>query len=95
MKYELLFHPEALIEWNKLTKSIKEQFKKVLTRRLKNPHISAAKLKGNLNNCYKIKLRRAGFRLIYHVKDEKLLVVVIAVGKRENDLVYNKAKKRH
>lgn len=53
MTYELEFHPEAYKEWNKLPKNIKEQFKKVLERRLSNTHVPKATLRGNLKNCYK------------------------------------------
>lgn len=95
MKYELVFHPDALKEWNKLSKNIKEQFKKVLVRRLDNPHIPAAHLKGELKSCYKIKLLKAGYRLVYQVLDDQLLIVVVTVGKRENNLVYEIAKRRH
>lgn len=44
-----------------------------------------ARLTG-MPDCYKIKLRDAGYRLAYQVVDARVVVVVIAVGKRENDL---------
>lgn len=94
MKYELAFHPDALKEWDKLSKEIRTQFKKILVRRLENPHVPASQLKGELKNCYKIKLLSAGYRLVYQVKDNELIVVVITIGKRENNLVYETAKKR-
>jgi mRNA interferase RelE/StbE len=47
-----------------------------------------------MENCYKIKLRRSGFRLIYRVEDEVLFISVIAVGKRERGVVYKKAEER-
>ncbi|MBT4130679.1 MAG: type II toxin-antitoxin system RelE/ParE family toxin, partial [Candidatus Marinimicrobia bacterium] len=47
-----------------------------------------------MENCYKIKLRRSGFRLIYRVEDEVLFISVIAVGKRERSAVYKKAEER-
>ena len=37
---------------------------------------------------YKIKLRSAGYRLVYEVRDRELIVVVVAVGKRERNAVY-------
>ncbi|OYW91203.1 MAG: hypothetical protein B7Z23_08560 [Pseudomonadales bacterium 32-61-5] len=43
---------------------------------------------------YKIKLRSAGYRLVYRVEDERVTVVVVAVGKRERSEVYEAAKKR-
>ena len=46
MPFELAFHPEALREWQKLTKGIREQFKKKLAERLIEPRIPASKLRG-------------------------------------------------
>lgn len=94
MSYELHFHPLALKEWKKLAKDIQEQFKKVLKRRLDAPHVIAAKLKGELKNCYKIKLRQSGYRLVYQVEDHKLIITVIAVGKRNQNKAYNDAENR-
>lgn len=45
-------------------------------------------------DCYKIKLRSSGYRLVYQVQDEKIIVQVIAVGKRERMEVYQKAARR-
>jgi mRNA interferase RelE/StbE len=93
MSYELSFHPDALKEWRKLDNSICEQFKKKLVERLENPHVVSAKLSEQKNR-YKIKLRNVGYRLVYEVRDNELIVVVVAVGKRERNSVYNTAEKR-
>ncbi|EHA1079289.1 type II toxin-antitoxin system RelE/ParE family toxin [Photobacterium damselae] len=69
------------------------QFKKKLVERLENPHVLASKL-SNMPNCYKIKLRSAGYRLVYEVRDKDIVVIVIAVGKRERNEVYKTAIKR-
>lgn len=45
-------------------------------------------------NCYKIKLRSIGYRLVYEVIDSRLVVTVIAVGKRERSKVYGSAASR-
>jgi mRNA interferase RelE/StbE len=94
MSYELHFHPLALKEWKKLTKNTQEQFKKVLKRRLEHPHVSTAKLRGNLKHCYKIKLRQSGYRLVYQADDHRLIITVIAVGKRNQNDVYRDAEHR-
>ena len=88
MSYELEFHPLALKEWKNLGETIKEQFKKKLGQRLLNPKVPKDKLVG-FECVYKIKLRAFGYRLAYEVKDKKLVVLVLAVGKRENNKVYN------
>ena len=92
--YELEFHELALKEWKKLDGSIKSQFLKILTNRLQEPHIPSAKLRGDLNNTYKIKLRDVGYRLVYEVIDQRLVVVVIAIGRRDHDEAYQIAIKR-
>ena len=94
MTYKLAFHSDALKEWKKLPRNVQEQFKKVLKRRLQNPHIPSAKLRGSLKNCYKIKLLKAGYRLVYQVKDQTLILTVISVGRRENNLVYISAENK-
>jgi len=93
MSYELGFLEEALKEWRKLDGSIREQFKEKLAERLDNPRVPAALLSGQKDR-YKIKLRSAGFRLVYEVRDRQLIVVVVAVGKRERNAVYKAAAKR-
>ena len=51
-------------------------------------------LRGELHNTYKIKLRELGYRLVYEVIDQRLVVVVIAIGKRDHDEAYQIAIKR-
>ncbi|EEQ07264.1 Uncharacterized relE-like protein [Yersinia bercovieri ATCC 43970] len=47
-----------------------------------------------MKNCYKIKLRSSGFRLVYEVIDDILIIAVVAVGKRERNEVYQLASDR-
>ena len=91
--FRLQFLPEAKAEWDKLDGSIRQQFAKVLLRRLDHPRVLAAAFTA-MPDCYKIKLRSAGFRLVYQVIDDKLLLLTIAVGKRDKSTVYDLAKLR-
>ena len=83
--------PSALKEWQKLDNSIKLQFKKKLSERLENPKVTKDKLRG-YEDVYKIKLRDVGYRLAYQVKDDEIVVLVLVVGKRENNEVYKMLK---
>ena len=85
MSYELQFKQSALKEWKKLGATIQNQLKKKLAEIIKNPHILSAKLSG-ANEFYKIKLRQAGYRLVYEVNDETITVTVISVGKRDKGI---------
>lgn len=93
MSFELGFLEEALKEWRKLDGHTREQFKTKLAERLLAPRVPSAKLSGHPDR-YKIKLRAVGYRLVYEVKYNELIVVVIAVGKRERNAVYKAAAQR-
>jgi mRNA interferase RelE/StbE len=93
MSYELRFKEEALAEWRRLDGGLREQFKKKLIERLSEPRVPSAKLSGHPDR-YKIKLRSAGYRLVYEVRDDELVVVVVAVGRRDRNLVYLAAGRR-
>jgi mRNA interferase RelE/StbE len=94
MSYKLEFDPLALKEWDKLGSTIKEQFKKKLAKLLENPKIPKNKLIG-YNDIYKIKLKQSGFRLVYKVIDDRLIIYVVAVGKRDKNKIYNLLQKRY
>ena len=94
MTYELEFNSNALQEWHKLDSTISSQFKKILSKRLLHPHNPSSKLRGELKNAYKIKLKSSGYRLVYTVEDQKLIILVLAVGKRNKSFVYSEAAKR-
>lgn len=91
--FKLEFHVKARKEWDKLDATIRLQFAKKLKERLTSPRIEADKLSG-MTDCYKIKLRSAGYRLVYQVFDNKLVITVVAVGKRERSEAYAVAQKR-
>lgn len=93
MSYELAFVESALKEWRKLAPDVREQFKSRLRERLEHPHVPSARL-SQLPNCYKIKLRSLGYRMVYQVDGKLVLVTVIAVGRRDKGLVYLSAARR-
>ena len=92
-KYKLKILPSALDQLNKLDKPIREALNKKLRERLDNPLVQKDKLRtAKLKDCYKIKLRSSGIRLIYVVEHNELVLVVVKIGKRENDQVYDEIK---
>jgi len=93
MTYRLEFLPSARKEWDKLGTTLRQQFKNKLAQRLEHPRVQADALRG-MPDHYKIKLRSAGYRLVYRVEDERVTVIVVAVGKRERSEVYEAARKR-
>ncbi len=93
MIYKLRFHELALDEWHKIDGSVREPLKKKLAERLKSPRVPSAALSG-MANCYKIKMRSTGYRLVYRVDDDMVFVAVITVDKRDKLKVYEIAKLR-
>ena len=93
MTYNLIFLKSAKKEWDKLTPFIEKQFKNKLIERLENPRIPKDKLVG-IADCYKIKLRASGYRLVYKIVDERVIVRVIEIGKRDKEAVYKLAHYR-
>lgn len=93
MTFKLVFKVDAKKEWDNLDSTVRSLFTKKLKERIEQPKIESSRLNG-MKNCYKIKLRRAGYRLVYQVREKELIVSVIAVGKREKNQVYKTAIKR-
>lgn len=93
MTFKLRFHTLAWAEWQKLDGSVKIPLKKKLLERLEEPRVASAALSG-MPDCYKIKLRQAGYRLVYRVDADVVYVTVIAVGKRDKTAVYVLAQSR-
>lgn len=93
MTYALRFHKLAEREWNKLHPILQCRLAEKLDERLAAPRVPAASLRG-LRDCYKIKLRDAGIRLVYLVEDRIVTVSVIAIGRRDDGEVYEAAATR-
>ncbi len=91
MTYELEFHPDALKEWKNLDESVRRPLKKKLEARLEEPRNPKAALHG-MPDCYKLK--HGSYRLVYRVFDTTIVIMVMAVGKRERLAAYDAASNR-
>ena len=86
-EYGVEWDPKALKELRKLDGEIRLQFLRKLQERQSSPRVPGDALHG-MKDHYKIKLRSAGYRLVYRVEDGRIVIVVVAVGKRERSAVY-------
>ncbi|WP_434611411.1 type II toxin-antitoxin system RelE family toxin [Pseudomonas sp. R1-7] len=93
MEYGVEWDPKALKELKKLDGAIRLRLLKKLRERQEYPRVPGDALHG-MKDCYKIKLRGAGYRLVYRVEDERIVILVVAIGKRERSNVYASAKTR-
>jgi mRNA interferase RelE/StbE len=95
-KFALKFDERALAEWRKLDGRIQSQFKKKLSKLVSGEETPppSTMVSGLPLGYYKIKQRSSGYRLVYRYEDEELVVVVIAIGKRNRNIVYDIARGR-
>jgi mRNA interferase RelE/StbE len=89
-----MFLPQALEEYRALDGSVQTIIKKLLAKRLDEPRVPGGALHGDLAGCYKIKLLKQGVRLVYRVQDDQLIVLVLAIDKREDGAAYRVAMAR-
>ena len=100
MIWKLRFLPEVNEDFSKLDGSQKQRVSKAIDRTLTNPlphseggYGIALGHKGGINlaKCLEIKLRGEGLRVIYKLIHTETEMLVIIVGVREDEKVYNDA----
>ena len=103
MNWKLRFLPEVKKDFRKLDGSQKQRVSKAIDRTLQNPlphgeggYGIELDHKGGINlaNCLEIKLRGEGLRVIYKLIHTETEMLVIIVGVREDEKVYNDAQER-
>lgn len=94
VSYKIKMHADFKAELDKLDHAVKTRLRKKLEKVILNPHIPKNRLHGELHNCYKIKLKADGIRLVYSVNDNEIYILLLTVGKREDNVVYDIAKDR-
>lgn len=103
MNWEVRYLPEILDDFRALDRSqrilVKKVIEKVRTNPLSDTEGGYGKRLGNkddtqLAEFLKVKLRKAGLRVVYQLVREKDYMVLIVIGAREDDEVYHIALKR-
>jgi mRNA interferase RelE/StbE len=95
--YDFKFYEEAEKDLAKLNNSVKKLFAKKLSQIIKNPEIG--KDLGNKNNLNLSGLKKVYFdnkkyRVVYEIKENEIIIHIIAIGKRDNMKVYKEAANR-
>lgn len=97
MKYSVHLIEEAKVDFKKLDNSQKihvaKQLKQLETNPLKGKHLGH-KFGVDLTGYYKLYALKKQIRIIYTVIEQKIVVEVIAIDKREDFKVYKEAHKR-
>ena len=98
MSYKVVLHPEVLRrDFRALSKAqitlVYKQFKKLQT----SPELGdllGNKAGYNLSGCRKMYVDKKKVRIVYTIEEEIITVEVIAIGKRDDMAVYEKAGER-
>lgn len=90
LTYEVAFRPNAAKASEKLGTADKRQLARKLAEKRLNPRVPGDAVR-EIPDGYRLKLRSAGLRLIYQVRDESLVILVLAVGRREREEAYRDA----
>jgi mRNA interferase RelE/StbE len=88
--FEVVFRPRAAKAFKKLGTAIQRQLAHKLQERRSNPRVPADRVR-EMPNAYGIKLRSSGVRLIYLVREQQLVILVLAIGRREREEAYKDA----
>ncbi|MGE5342392.1 MAG: type II toxin-antitoxin system RelE family toxin [Candidatus Omnitrophota bacterium] len=97
MAYEILFHPEARKEFERIDGSIKKLVLKQLIKLKENPHLGdklGNRAGMDLSEFRKMYVYKKKIRIIYRIQEGKMIVFIIAIGDREDMVVYKDAYKR-
>jgi mRNA interferase RelE/StbE len=94
MAWTLAYHPEVQDDFRRLGRVEARNIQAVIIDRLQNgePEKSGKLLHGALAG-YR-RLRTGATRIVYRIEKQKIEILVIAVGMRRDDEVYEKANKR-
>ncbi len=94
MAWTLAYHPEVQDDFRRLGRVEARNIQTVIIERLQNgePEKTGKPLHGALAG-YR-RLRTGATRIVYRTDKNKIEILVIAVGMRRDDEVYEKANKR-
>jgi len=79
--YQIIFQSSAERDFKKLPRDIQSRIIKKLEELKLNPHFGIP-LVGNLSGLWK--LRVGDYRIIYQIKNEELIILILKVGNRKN-----------
>lgn len=95
--YKLIYHPLVKEDLKQLNNSIRIEVFKKIEKIKQSPELGKPlgnKNGMNLTGLLKVYVAKKSIRIVYEVIDDVLVIKVIAIGKRENMLVYKQAEER-
>jgi mRNA interferase RelE/StbE len=97
MVYKIEFLPEAAREFEALDGSLKKIVARQIEKLAERPDLGAplgSRLGIDLTGYRKIYFGKKGYRIVYEILRERLVVLIIGIGKRERAEIYREVARR-
>jgi mRNA interferase RelE/StbE len=86
--------PAAISDYDCLDHSVASSVDGALEKLTEHPELRGYPLRGNLSGLRSLVVGKKKIRIVYRVIDERVMVYVVAIGRRHNDEVYIRAGAR-
>ena len=97
MAYKVEFLPEAAQEFEALDGSLKKIAAKQIDKLAEKPELGEAlgkRMGIDLTGYRKMYFGKKAFRIVYEIQRQKLLILIIGIGKRERAEIYKEVARR-
>lgn len=97
MAYKVEFLPEASREFEALNGSLKKIAAKQIDKLAERPELGeplGKRMGIDLTGYRKIYFGKKGYRIVYEIQRQKLLILIIGIGKRERAEIYREVARR-
>jgi len=97
MAYKVEFLPEAGQEFEALDGSLKKLAAKQIDKLAERPELGeplGKRLGSDLTGYRKIYFGKKGYRIVYEIQHQKLIILIIGIGKREREEIYKEVAQR-
>jgi len=97
MVYEVKFLPEAAREFEALDGSLKKLAAKQIDKLAEKPELGeplGKRMGIDLTGYRKIYFGKRGYRIVYEIQRQKLVILIIGIGKRERAEIYREVAQR-
>ena len=91
MAYKVEFLPEAAREFEALDGSLKRVAAKQIDKLVERPELGehlGKRMGIDLTGYWKIYFGKKGYRIVYEIQRERLVILIIGIGKRERAEIY-------
>jgi mRNA interferase RelE/StbE len=97
MAYKVEFLPEAAREFEALDGSLKKIAAKQIDKLAERPELGeplGTRMGINLTGYRKMYFGKKGYRIVYEIQRQKLVILIIGIGKREREEIYRDVARR-